>query len=54
VAQKLKQLEHAKGGQIIRIPDGNKVRELKTPALLAYRVMGEVKREQRPAAGAAQ
>jgi hypothetical protein len=46
VAAKLRQLEHAKGGQKIIVPDGNKIREIKTPQLLAYRVLGEVKPEK--------
>jgi hypothetical protein len=45
VAQKLLQLEHAKGGQEIVIPDGNKIRKLKTPMLLTFKVLGEVKSE---------
>lgn len=46
VKTKLLQLEHAKGGQEIVIPDGNKVRKMKTPMLLTYKVLGEVKPEE--------
>jgi hypothetical protein len=48
VAAKLRQLEDAKGGQEIVVPDGNKVRKIKTPMLLTYRVLGEVKPTSEP------
>ncbi len=41
VAAKLRHLEEAKGGKIIVIPDGNKIREIKTPQMLTYRILDE-------------
>jgi len=49
VAAKLRHLEHAKGGQIIVLPDGYKTRTIKTPMLLTYKVLGEVKPEKQQA-----
>jgi hypothetical protein len=43
VAQKLRQLEEMQGGKIMRLSDGNKTREVKTPALLAFKILdGEI------------
>ncbi len=41
VAQKLRQLEDAKGGKEIVLQDGNKTRKVRTPAMLEYVVLDE-------------
>ena len=41
VTQKLKQLDEAKGGKTMLLQDGNKVREVRTPAMLEYVILDE-------------